>query len=204
MKDRPKDRLAGLRLRSARREDAADLVAFIRMAGDGVPEFVWAGMAGPQESIEDVGARRAARDEGGFSWRNATLACLAGEDSPAAGLIGYPLPDVFDPDEISATPPVLRPLAELEALAPASWYVNVLATRPDCRRLGLGRRLMAVAAERAAAAGCARLSLIVSSGKAEALALYASEGFRPAGVRAKHPDGPLRDGPDWHLLIRAL
>lgn len=191
-------------IRPARPEDAADLVSFIRLAGDGVPDFVWAGMAETGESIEAVGARRASRDVGGFSWRNAVVATLGGGDRPAAALIGYARPHSIGPEDISEAPPALRPLAELEAEAPGSWYVNVLATRPDCRRHGLGRRLMAVAAEQAQKAGCARLSLIVSSGKAEAVAFYQVIGFRTAGARAKRPAGPIANGPDWLLMIRDL
>ena len=35
-----------------------------------------------------------------------------------------PAPGPVDPD----TPPIFVPLLELEALAPGSWYLNVLAT----------------------------------------------------------------------------
>ena len=43
----------------------------------------------------------------------------------------------------------MRPLVLLEAKAPGSWYVNVLATFPEFRRQGIGVQLLAVAERKA-------------------------------------------------------
>lgn len=68
-------------------------------------------------------------------------------------------------------------------------HVAQLAVRPGSQRQGLARRLMADAEARAWAAGFSRITLLVASSNAPALALYRRLGFRPqarfiAGFRA--------------------
>ena len=90
--------------------------------------------AAPGQSAWDVGRDRAAREEGSFSYRNATI---IEHDGHCAGcLIGYEIPDNPGPipDEM---PKMFVPLQELENFAPSTWYINVLAVRPQSRGLGL-------------------------------------------------------------------
>ena len=59
-----------------------------------------------------------------------------------ACLLGYAAeetPGPIDPD----TPPIFVPLLELEAMAPGSWYLNVLATYDSFRGRGIGSALLA-------------------------------------------------------------
>lgn len=70
-------------------------------------------------------ALRAARESGGFSYRNAHVAERDGR--VVAMLLGYRLPEPYDAGDLEALPSVVRPLVELEALAPGSWYVNAVA-----------------------------------------------------------------------------
>ena len=190
------------KLRPAGPADAGALVDFILMAGDGVPEYLWARMATPVEAPRAVGERRAQRDEGGFSWRNAVLAEAAG-GAVVAGLIGYPLPDKPAPTDPEELPAPLRPLLALEAQVPGSWYLNVLATRPEWRRCGLGQALMDTATSRARATGRRALSLVVSSERRAARALYEAQGFSVLAVLPKAPEGPVQGGADW-VLYRKL
>jgi hypothetical protein len=44
-----------------------------------MPLYLWSKMAGPSESAWDVGRRRAAREEGSFSYRNAIMIDHDGE-----------------------------------------------------------------------------------------------------------------------------
>src|SRR3546814_10348753 len=75
----------------------------------------------PGETAWDVGRRRAARDDGAFSYRNALIIEHAG--SAAGCLIGYEIAE--QPEPIPADfPAMFRPLQELENLAPGTWYVN--------------------------------------------------------------------------------
>ena len=64
--------------------------------------------------------------------------------------------------------------------------ILTLAVRPDVRRSGLGRSLVARAAASAAAAGADRLFLEVADDNAAALALYARCGFLQVGRRPRY------------------
>jgi len=59
-----------------------------------------------------------------------------------------------------------------------------IVVRPDARRRGLGRSLLAELLRRARAAGCTRASLCVYHENVAAVTLYRSLGFRPAALPA--------------------
>ena len=127
-------------IRAAQAADAPHLVRFINMAADDLPLHFWQKSVGPQGDPWAYGQERAARDTGNFSYRNAWLAEVDGQ--VAACLLGYPAdpaPTAIDPD----TPAIFVPLLELEAMAPQSWYLNVLATYDGFRGKGCGSALLA-------------------------------------------------------------
>ena len=106
-----------------------------------------------------MGAERAARESGNFSYRNAWLAEVEG--AVAACLLGYPAEE--EPGPIAPeTPAIFVPLLQLEALAPGSWYLNVLATYAPFRGKGLGRALLAHAETVARQGGHGAVSLIAA------------------------------------------
>ncbi|RYI29124.1 MAG: GNAT family N-acetyltransferase, partial [Acetobacteraceae bacterium] len=111
-------------IRPATPDDAHHLTCFINMAADDLPLHFWKRTVGPEGDPWAYGRERASRGTGNFSYRNAWLAEADGE--VGACLLGYPAdePSPIDPD----TPPIFVPLLELEALAPGTWYLNVLAT----------------------------------------------------------------------------
>lgn len=189
-------------LRAARPGDARELAELVNMAGEGLPHHYWTSLAGPGETPWDVGIRRARRDTGGFSYRNARG--IEHDGRLAACLIGWPLPEssghAGDPD----TPAAFVPLIELEWLAAGTWYVNVLAVCPACRGRGWGRRLLDEAERLAGDAGCAALSLIVADTNAPARGLYGRSGFREAAARPMVKDGWDHVGADWLLLKKPL
>jgi len=185
--------------RPARIDDAAILAELVNHAGEGLPLYLWGGMAAPGETAWEVGRRRAARDEGAFSWRNATMIALAGE---AAGcLIGYDIPE--RPEPVAADlPAMFVPLQELENLAPGSWYVNVLAVLPAFRGRGLGTRLLALADDTALRRGRRGLSLIVSDANAGARRLYERRGYRAVATRPMVKEGWVNEGQNWVLMTK--
>lgn len=188
-------------LRPARLEDAPALAELVNHAGDGLPLHLWGKMADLGESAWDVGRRRAARPEGGFSYRNATVIEQQGEC--AGCLIGYPLPDRPEPigDDM---PAMFVPLQELENLAPGTWYVNVLAVRPPLRGAGLGTQLLAHADAAGRALGKRGMSVIVSDANPAARRLYERCGYREAATRAMVKEDWQNDGRNWVLLTKGL
>lgn len=176
-------------IREAKASDAGHLVRFINMAADDLPLHFWQKSVGAEGDPWAYGAERAARETGNFSYRNAWLAEVDGE--VAACLLGYPAedePGPIDPD----TPAIFVPLLELEALAPGSWYLNVLATYEPFRGKGLGSALLAYAEDVARRSGRRTISLIAEDTHLDALRLYTARGFREVARR------PVVAG-DWHV-----
>ena len=188
--------------RPARKTDAAALAALIDIAGEGIPLFLWSQMKVPDQSVFEFGRARAAREEGNFSYRNATVVETDGE--VAACLVDYALDDPYDISNLDELPDVVRPLVELEAKAPGSWYINVLAAFPEFRGQGIGTRLLALAEERGRQHKATSASMIVASANAGALRLYARVGYGEiARARVVAYPGCAHDG-DWVLLVKPI
>jgi ribosomal protein S18 acetylase RimI-like enzyme len=192
-----------LPFRQATPEDARALAELVDMASEHMPSCVWARMAEPGEDAWDVGCRRARREAGSFSYRNAIVAEVEGQ--VAGCLIGYPLPaeaESFGPHRM---PPMFVPLQELEDLASGTWYVNVLATYPRYRGQGYGTRFLRLAEALAAASGQGALSLIVSDANERARRLYLRCGFRDAARRPLvKGEGWENAGTSWVLMRKSL
>ena len=62
-------------------------------------------------------------------------------------------------------------------------HITAVAVDPTRRRQGLGRRVLELLLERAAAAGAAHATLEVAASNGAAVALYGRCGFSTAGVR---------------------
>jgi len=107
--------------RPALKADARLLAALVNFAGEGLPLYLWEKLAQPGETAWQVGIRRAEREEGSFSYRNAVIIVRQGQ--PAGCLIGYEISDTPDPIG-SDIAQMFVPLQELENLAPGTWYVN--------------------------------------------------------------------------------
>lgn len=192
-----------MNIRNARPDDALALARLIDMAGEGIPSWLWSRSAEPGQSAEQVGCERAAREEGGFSYRNARV-CVDTAGYIVGILLSYRQPDPYDLPDLAELPAVVRPLVELEAAAPGTWYVNALATFPESRGLGAGTRLMGLAESMAREARAPALSLIVAEENAGAKRLYERLGYR---VEARAPLVPwpgTAHGGDWLLMVRPL
>ncbi|WP_340115892.1 GNAT family N-acetyltransferase [Pelagibius sp. 7325] len=185
--------------RPATPADAAVLAELVNHAGESLPLYLWDKMKEPGETAWDVGLRRAARDEGAFSYRNAVM--IEHDGRAAGALIGYGIAD--EPEPVAADiPPMFRPLQELENLATGTWYVNVLAVLPAFRNLGLGGRLLTVAEEIGRADGKTGMSIIVSDANAGARRLYERLGYRFVAERPMVKEDWLNPGHNWLLLVK--
>jgi ribosomal protein S18 acetylase RimI-like enzyme len=188
--------------RQATQDDADSLAELINFAGEGMPHYLWTGMAEPDETAWDVGRRRARRDEGSFSFRNAVVVEEEGE--VVAALIGYPLPETPEPIDYDAMPAMFVPMQELENLAPGTWYINVVAVYPERRNRGYGTRLLGLADRIAAGNGLGGLSLIVSDANVAAIRLYEGIGFREVARRPMVKDDWENRGQNWVLMTKAI
>ncbi|PLL11561.1 GNAT family N-acetyltransferase [Tabrizicola sp. TH137] len=188
-------------IRGATAADAAHLVRFINMAADDLPLHFWKKSVGPQGDPWAYGLERAARETGGFSYRNAFVAEVEGQ--VAACLLGYPAEDEpapIDPD----TPPIFVPLLELEALAPGSWYLNVLATYEAFRGRGLGSALLAKAEEVTRGLGRRTVSLIAEDTHLDALRLYTAKGYREVARRPVVKGDWAVEAQEWILFVKTV
>lgn len=186
--------------RHATPDDAPALAELINFAGEGLPLYLWTSMAEPGESAWDVGRRRAMREAGSFSYRNAVVAEADGR--VVATLVGYALPAQAAPIDYAQMPPMFVPLQELENLAPGTWYVNVLATYPEYRGQGYGTRLLSIAEHLAAAAGSSGLSIIVADANAGARRLYERCGYREIATRPMVKERWQNPGTNWVLMVK--
>lgn len=188
-------------IRNAKASDAPHLVRFINMAADDLPLHFWRKTVGPEGDPWALGEERAARDTGNFSYRNAWLAEIDG--SVAACLLGYAAET--EPEPITAdTPPLFVPLLELEAMAPGSWYLNVLATYEGFRGKGLGSALLAHAEHVAAQAGHDTISLIAEDTHQDALRLYTAKGYREIARRPVVKADWEVDASEWILFTKPV
>jgi len=188
--------------RPATLADAAALAVLVDIAGEGAPSSFWRDLAGPGHSVLEVGRERARREEGGFSYRHATIAEIG--DEIAAALIVYPLDDPYDLSGLEDMPIHAQPLVRLEAQAPGSWYVNVLATFGEFRGQGLGRKLLDIAEAKAREGNAQAMSIIVGDWNEGARALYQRAGYQTIASEPAilPPDFPHQG--DWLLMVRRL
>lgn len=191
MRDTEEFRPAGSRspLRRATRKDAHAIAELSDYAGHGIPGYLWSQSAREGEPLIEVGIERALREDANFSYRNAVVAEVEG--SVAALMIAYPLPEHSDVN-LDEVPDLVRPLEELEQKVPGSFYINILATYPEFRGLGLGTKLLEAAPALASEAGCSELSLQVFEQNGDALRLYERHGYREIArlPAVPHPSYP--------------
>ena len=189
-----------VKIREARKVDAPVLAELINFAGEGLPLYLWRQMAGAGEDPWEIGRERAARDSGGFSYRNSVVAEVDG--NIAGALLGYPVVAEEEPIDPATIPPMFVPLLELENLAAGTWYINAVATFPDARGLGVGSQLMEWAEHRASALGLRGTSLIVSDGNHGARRLYERLGYEEVAHRPMVREQWQNAGDTWVLMIK--
>ncbi|HYH21146.1 MAG TPA: GNAT family N-acetyltransferase [Azospirillum sp.] len=179
---------AALTLRPARRDDSRRIAELIRMAADGVADYIWSTLAAPGEDLLDVGARRYARDGVGFGYRNAVL---AEHDGAAIGFVlAFAMPPRMDAAAEPEADPVLRPYAELEV--PGSLYIAGIGVQEGYRRHGVATRLLAVARARARAEALDGMSAIVFAANTASRRLFQGQGFAVIDRRAVVPHPMIR------------
>jgi ribosomal protein S18 acetylase RimI-like enzyme len=189
-------------IEDATKAQSRELAFLINLAGEGIPEYLWKGMAQKDELPMDVGAMRAAREEGGFSYKNARVCTDNGE--LLGMIISYRQPQPYDIGDISEYPEIVRPLVLLESEAPGSWYINAIATFEKFCGRGVARKLMEEAEGRALLENCKQVSLIVASENIRAKRLYEHIGYRKVSSLPVIPFSGCLHGGQWDLMVKKL
>jgi ribosomal protein S18 acetylase RimI-like enzyme len=184
-------------LRLASEADATQLADLVNFAGEGLPLYIWKGLAdGGQDPWEIGRARQADKASEG------QVVVVDYGDGAVASLTGYVIGS--KPEPIGEDFPTLfRPLQELENEALESWYVNVLACYPKFRGQGLGSRLLELAEKIARADGIHRMSVIVASNNTGARRLYERHGYKEVATRRCMKEGWATDTEHWVLLVKS-
>jgi ribosomal protein S18 acetylase RimI-like enzyme len=185
--------------RRATPADAMAMAELVHFASEGLAFYLWSKVAGPDGDPWAAGRERARREEGGFSYRNTVV--IEADGRVAAGLIGYPLPDVPQPPPDNP-PAIFVPLNELEDLVPGTWYVNVLAAYPEHRGKGYGAALLGLAEELARETLRRGLSIIVADTNTGARRLYERCGYREVATRRMVKEGWVHPGTNFVLLAK--
>lgn len=185
-------------LRLANESDAKQLADLVNYAGEGLPHYVWTGLAADGEDPWAVGRARQAEKA-----REGQVVVVDFGRGAVASLTGYKIGS--EPVAIGEDFPALfRPLQELENKALESWYVNVLACYPDYRAQGLGSRLLDLADEIARAESLHRMSVIVASNNHGARRLYERKGYEELATAPCVKEGWETDTENWVLLVKSL
>ena len=194
--------MISLNIRAARLDDARHLAFLINLAGENLPMVQWRQIAREGEDPLGIGALRASRTEGDFSFRNAQVAEIDG--TPVGMVLSYRLPDPYDTGNPEDLSDVIRPLVLLEAKAPGTWYINAIATYAEQQGRGVGSALMAHCETMAKNTGATHLSLIVASENTGAHALYLKLGYQDVSSLplVTYPEGPT--GGDWVLMTKPV
>ncbi len=164
--------------RAATKEDRYELARLFRIASSGVADYMWSRLTLKYPGLTplEIGARRFAREEGNFSYKNCVV---AEQDGAVLGMLfTFPIEEGQEAHDEPADP-ILKPYEELEI--PGSFYICALALLPGFRSRGVGTKVLSIAREQAHQRGFGTLSLLVFEQNEGALRLYERNGFKVAG-----------------------
>jgi len=165
---------SGTTFRAAVGGDCRRIAELVRIASEGVTDYLWSTLAPeyPGMALIEVGAIRYSDEESVFSYKN----CVVAEhDGEVIGLLlSFPVEVESGASSGEPVDPVLEPYS-MEV--PGSFYICSLAVLPESRGLGIGRKMLDIARERARERGLDTLSLLVFEQNQGACRLYEREGF---------------------------
>ena len=167
-------------IRPAKEEDAHSIARFVAMAeAEMVPLLT--GLDDPEKAEEKLAGWIASSTPSRYSYHNNLVAEMDG--APVASMISFAADSQHRLDTV-----VLEDLhrrgINLERLFPegaaGTYYLSTMGVDPAYRGRGLGTALIAAAEEKAKRLGFRQTSLLVSTDKPRAQALYERLGFKPA------------------------
>lgn len=189
-------------IRQAEPSDAQSLAKLINLAGEGIPNWLWARACDAGQTPLDIGTERAKREHGGFSYRNALVALSGGH--PIGMVLSYAITEAptENPDDLPAP---IAPFVALEKQSVNTWFINALAVFAEGQNQGIGSGLLSAAEHLARAKGFDKMSIQVYAQNTGAVRLYARHGYTPVAsdpVRL-HPCPPNYTG-DVLLMMKTL
>ena len=184
--------------RPAKASDAPQLADLVNFAGEGLPHYIWMGLAKDGQDPWEIGrARQAAKA------RDGQIVVVDKGAGVIASLTGYTIGS--EPTAIGTDfPNLFRPMHELENQALESWYVNVLACYPEHRGKGLGSRLLDLADEIARNDNSKKMSVIVASNNVDARRLYERKGYVEIATAPCVKEDWETETENWVLLVKLL
>jgi ribosomal protein S18 acetylase RimI-like enzyme len=193
---------------SIRRATAGDALAcaqLLLMASHGMAEAVFRDLI-PGQPTEQIIATRRIEPEGRSSSYTHWWVADGDHSDIAGGINAYALKDNFRParEELLTEERIriLRPMLELDAVATGTFFINVLAVFPEYRHVGLGRRLIALAVQKARQAGTAAVSLTTFEEDSRLVSYYREIGFTTIAARPIQPHECLQAG--GNLVLMAM
>ena len=192
-------------IRTAKRNDSADLAILDNIAGHGIPLMFWAEQSNSKR-MEDAlafGRDRLADDDAFYNWKKARVAV---ENDQVVGMTtNYIMPDPDnEPDESKRNSEAFKPIYELHDLCAGDWYLDGLAVYPSGQRKGIGRLLLDDSIKMGLASGAKNMSLIVEDTNTSAFWLYRSLGFSVVAQRDFVPFEGALEIYEWILMSRPL
>ena len=190
-------------IRSAKAEDAQNLAKLIDIAGEGIPSWLWSkSIDHDDQSVLDIGAERARRTSGGFSFKNAHVLEL--QNQVAGMLLGYPILEAPEGNNDELPKPII-PFLELERYSVNTWYINALAVYAEHHGNGFGSALMEQAEAEARKRNISKMSIQVYGQNHGAVRLYKRLGYKhmKSAPVLNHPCQPYYTG-DVLLLMKDI
>jgi ribosomal protein S18 acetylase RimI-like enzyme len=189
--------------RPAQAKDALHLACLFDLASRGLAAWCWSQIAEPGQSLIEVGRRRIAENADHVSHFSSWI--VAEIDASIAGaVLGYRIPDPYDPGDMTGITELHRPVLELEAIAAGTWFIMAIGVFAEFRGRGLGKQLLERSIEKAMSIGATSASIMVESANVDAYRLYLRFGFVDWDRRPYHPFPGSRDSGEWILLRRPL
>ena len=183
-------------IRRATPGDALACAQLVLMATHGIAEAVFRDLI-PGQPTEQIIATRRIEPEGRSSSYTYWWVADGDHSDIAGGINAYALKEDFRParEELLTKERIriLRPMIELDAEATGTFFVNILAVFPKYRHAGLGRRLIALAVQKAREAGTAAVSLTTFENDSRLVSYYREIGFTTIASRPIQPHECLQE-----------
>jgi ribosomal protein S18 acetylase RimI-like enzyme len=184
-------------IRPARIEDIPQLMELLGIASYGFIEHLFTTLSEPGADVRSAIKSRMEDPESQLSLRKTMVAEIDGQ---VAGFIMCE--ELPDPANLVSddTHPLLRPLFELESMAPGTTLVNFVATHPELRGHRVGTILMDQAEN-----GCGPngMSLTIHDQNIGARNLYERRGFQEVARRKIVKQGWSSPATEWVLMTKA-